>query len=110
LLECFAIAGAAQCHAERALRLAGAAAALRRGIGVPLTTAEQAKLEAGLDAARRSLSNAAGASAWLEGWNLPFQSAVEEVLMPDAESPCHESTGLDSADGSRDAAPDQRGI
>jgi predicted ATPase len=90
LLECFAITGAAQCHAERSLRLAGAAAALRRGIGVPLTKAEQAKLEASLDAARRLLSNAAGASAWLEGWNMSFQKVVEELLMEDDESPGHD--------------------
>jgi tetratricopeptide (TPR) repeat protein len=86
LLECFAITAAAQCHAERSLWLAGAAAALRQGIGVPLTTAEQAKLEASLSAARQALSNAAGVSAWLEGWNLPCEKACEEQLMPDLES------------------------
>ena len=52
LLECFAITAAAQCHAERSLRLAGAAAALRQNIGAPLTPAEQAKLEASLQIGR----------------------------------------------------------
>jgi hypothetical protein len=97
LLECFAITAAAQCHAERSLRLAGAAAALRQAIGVPLTAAEQAKLEESLNAARQKLSNAEGVSAWLEGWNLPCQSAIEEVLMPDSEAACEDGTAARSA-------------
>ncbi len=92
LLECFACSEAAQDHAERALRLAGAAAALRQNIGVPLTPAEQVKLEASLDPARRGLSNAAGATAWLEGWALPVEKAIEEVLLPEAASPSREET------------------
>jgi predicted ATPase len=92
LLECFAWSEAAQAHAERALRLAGAAAALRQNIGVPLTPAEQVKLEASLDPARRKLSNTAGATAWLEGWALPVEKAIEEVLLPEAGSPSREET------------------
>jgi predicted ATPase len=87
LLECFAYSAADQLEAERSLRLAGAAAALRQNIGAPLTPAEQAKLEASLDAARRALSDAAGATAWLEGGALPVEKAIEEVLMPEARSP-----------------------
>jgi predicted ATPase len=87
LLECFACSAAAQLHAERSLRLAGAAAALRQNIGAPLTPAEQAKLEASLHRARQALSNTVGVAAWLEGWTLPVEKVVEEVLMPDAASP-----------------------
>jgi tetratricopeptide (TPR) repeat protein len=87
LLECFACSAAAQSQAERSLRLAGAAAALRQNIGAPLTPAEQAKLEASLHLARQALSNTAGVAAWLEGWTLPVEKVVEEVLMPDAASP-----------------------
>jgi predicted ATPase/serine/threonine protein kinase len=87
LLECFACSAAAQLHAERSLRLAGAAAALRQNIGAPLTPAEQAKLEASLHLARQALSNTVGVAAWLEGWTLPVEKIVEEVLMPDAASP-----------------------
>jgi tetratricopeptide (TPR) repeat protein len=87
LLECFACSAAAQLHAERSLRLAGAAAALRQNIGAPLTPAEQAKLEASLHLARQALSNTVGVAAWLEGWTLPVEKVVEEVLMPDAASP-----------------------
>jgi predicted ATPase len=87
LLECFACSASAQVQAERSLRLAGAAAALRQNIGAPLTPAEQAKLEASLDAARHAMTNTAGATAWLEGWAMPVEKAIEDVLMPEAASP-----------------------
>jgi tetratricopeptide (TPR) repeat protein len=87
LLECFACTAAVQLEAERSLRLAGAAAALRQNIGAPLTTAEQAKLEASLQPARQELTNTAGVTAWLEGWTMPVEKAIEEVLMPEAASP-----------------------
>src|SRR6266850_1802331 len=87
LLECFACSAAAQVHAERSLRLAGAAAALRQNIGAPLTPAEQVKLEASLDPARQAMTNTAGATAWLEGWALPVEKAIEEVLIPEAAPP-----------------------
>jgi tetratricopeptide (TPR) repeat protein len=87
LLECFACSAAAQFNAERSLRLAGAAAALRQNIGAPLTPAEQSKLEASLHPARQALTNTAGVTAWLEGWALPVEKAIEEVLMPEAAAP-----------------------
>jgi predicted ATPase/serine/threonine protein kinase len=87
LLECFACSAAAQFQAERSLRLAGAAAALRQNIGAPLTPAEQTKMEASLHPARQALTNEAGATAWLEGWSTPAEKAIEEVLMPEAASP-----------------------
>jgi predicted ATPase/predicted Ser/Thr protein kinase len=81
LLECFACSAAVEQEAARSLRLAGAAAALRQNIGAPLTIAEQAKLEATLQAARQALTNTAGTTAWLEGWALPVEKAIDEVLM-----------------------------
>ena len=87
LLECFACSAAAQLEAERSLRLAGAAAALRQNIGAPLTSAEQAKLEATLQPARQALTNKVGEMAWSAGWALPVEKAVEEVLMPETTSP-----------------------
>ena len=86
LLECFAFLAAVQLEAERSLRLAGAAARLRQNIGAPLTPAEQAKLEAGLDPARQALTNTAGEAAWVEGWALPAEKAIAEVLTPEAAS------------------------
>jgi len=86
LLECFACSAAAQFLAERSLRLAGAAAALRHNIGAPLTPAEQHKLDAILDPARKALTNTSGATAWLEGWDMPVEKVIDEVLMPEAAS------------------------
>ena len=86
LLECFACAASAQLVAERSLRLAGAAAALRQNIGAPLTPAEQAKLDASLHPARQTLGNTVGATAWHEGRALPVEKAIEEALMPEASS------------------------
>jgi predicted ATPase len=87
LLEGFACSAAAQSQAERSLRLAGAAAALRENIGAPLTPTEQAKLEAILDPARQALINTAGTTAWLDGWSMPLEKAIEEVMQLDAASP-----------------------
>jgi predicted ATPase len=87
LLECFACSAAVELEAERALRLAGAAAALRQNVGAPLTPAEQAKLEATLERPRQTLTNAVGVTAWLEGWALPVEKAIQEVLTPLAASP-----------------------
>jgi predicted ATPase/DNA-binding winged helix-turn-helix (wHTH) protein len=87
LLECFACSAAAQLEAERSLRLAAAAAALRENIGAPLTPAEQARLDASLDQVRQALTYTAGMTAWSEGWTLPVEKAIEEVLMPEPSSP-----------------------
>lgn len=80
LLECVAGAAAVQGEAERALRLAGAAAALRQNIGAPLKPVEQAKLEAGLHPARQALTIEAGTRAWLEGRALTVEKAIAEAL------------------------------
>jgi predicted ATPase len=82
LLESFAVSAAAQSESERSLRLAGAAAALRQSIGVPLAPAEQAKLEQNLEAARRALPTATSRTAWLEGWVMPIEKSIEDLLRP----------------------------
>jgi predicted ATPase len=84
LLECFARSAAAQLNAQRSLRLAGAAAALRQNIGAPLTPGDQAQLEASLEMARKALTDTAGATAWMEGWSMPLEKVIQEVLMPEA--------------------------
>jgi predicted ATPase/tRNA A-37 threonylcarbamoyl transferase component Bud32 len=79
-LESFAALAAVTADSERALRLAGVAAALRQSIGAPLTLHEQAKVDHFLEPARQKLSIAAQRSAWLEGWAMPLDVAVSEVL------------------------------
>ena len=66
--------------------MAGAAAALRKAVGAPLTPAEQAKLEESLEAARRVLSNNADLAVWMEGWAMPIEQAIQEALSSGAES------------------------
>jgi predicted ATPase len=85
VLECLAASAAAQSSAEQALRWAGAAAALRERLGAPLTPAEQLRLEKALEFARRGLGTAAGLSAWMEGWAMPVDQAIQEALNCDAE-------------------------
>jgi tetratricopeptide (TPR) repeat protein len=82
LLESFACSAAAQSETEHSLRLAGAAAALRQSIGAPLTAAEQAKLERGLEPARRAFTTTTARTVWLEGWVMPIEKAIEDVLRP----------------------------
>ncbi len=84
-LECLAVSAAAQSNAEQSLHLAGAAAALRQRLGVPLTPTEQPRLERALEFARRTLGNAAGLTAWMEGWAMPVEQAIQEALNCDAE-------------------------
>jgi predicted ATPase len=86
LLECCACSAVVEQQAERSLRLAGAAAALRKSIGAPLTPAEQAKLEAILEPARQALANTGSATAWLSGWDMPLENAIAEVLAPETAS------------------------
>ena len=85
LLECFACSAASRLKPERALRLAGASAALRRMLGTPLPPAEQAKLERSLEPARQSLSNTGASAAWLEGWVMPMEKAIQVAIENDDE-------------------------
>jgi predicted ATPase len=93
-LECLAASAAAQSNAEQSLHLAGAAAALRQRLGAPLTPTEQPRLEKALEFARRTLGNAAGLTAWMEGWQMPIEQAIHEALDGDVEP------GLRSRDSS----------
>lgn len=93
LLECFACLAAAQSLANRSLALAGTAAALRQTLGAPLKLAEQAELERSLGPARQALTNTAGATAWLEGWGMPLERAIDEALKPDPSWPLCQQAG-----------------
>ena len=65
---------------QHRFRLAGAAAALRQVLGAPLPPVEQSQVEKSLEPARKALSNAAASTAWLEGWGMPVEKAVEDAL------------------------------
>jgi predicted ATPase len=85
VLEYLAAGAAAQSNAEQSLHLAGAAAALRQRLGAPPTPPEQARLEKALEFARRTLGDAAGLTAWMEGWAMPVEQAVDEALKSNPE-------------------------
>ena len=80
LLECFSASAAAQSEPERALRLAGAAAALRQSLGAALNPVEQEKLEKSLESARQKLPTTPARTAWLEGWVMPVEKVIEDLL------------------------------
>jgi hypothetical protein len=84
LLESFAISAATLGRAERALRLAGAAAGLRCRLGIDdFFVAGRRKLSRSLDQARAELDGARAAAAWMEGWAMKADHAVEYVLAQD---------------------------
>ncbi|HET9305454.1 MAG TPA: protein kinase [Candidatus Sulfotelmatobacter sp.] len=85
-LECLAVSAASQSNAEQSLHLAGAAASLRQQLGAPLLPVEQRRLDKALEFARRTLGNAAGLTAWMEGWAMPVEQAVHDVLSCDVAS------------------------
>jgi predicted ATPase/serine/threonine protein kinase len=84
LLDCLACSAAYQSKPERALRLAGAAAAMRRVLGAHLPLAEQAVLEKALELARKSVSPAVASTSWMDGWTMSADKAVQDALSEDS--------------------------
>ncbi|MCU1361480.1 MAG: adenylate/guanylate cyclase [Ilumatobacteraceae bacterium] len=80
LIEDYAGVAASQGLFERALRLAGFAAALREAIGAPLPPNEQARVERMVQPARATLDEPTAAQAWAEGRAMGEAQAVDEVL------------------------------
>ncbi|HEX2035805.1 MAG TPA: tetratricopeptide repeat protein, partial [Chloroflexota bacterium] len=103
---------AAPAAAAQALRLAGAAAAVRDAIGRPLPPAERPVIERWLAPARRALSAAAQEAAWDEGRAMPREQALEEALAVEAVEAVEavppaatEAAGAEAAPGGEQAAP-----
>lgn len=76
-LEGVACLALARGHAGRALKLAAAAAHLRRIIGAPLPQADQLKFTQKLAAAWEALSAAEGQQAWEEGSAMSLEKAIQ---------------------------------
>jgi tetratricopeptide (TPR) repeat protein len=79
-LEGCACLALARGHAARAVRLAAAAADLRRLISAPLPQAEQLKLDQTLLPAWESLTGPQGTSAWAEGSAMDLEEAIQYSL------------------------------
>jgi hypothetical protein len=80
VLEGSARLAMAQGNAERALKLAAAAAQLRQLISAPLRQAEQSKLEQTLLPAWKSLDETQGKRAWAEGSAMSLEEAIQYSL------------------------------
>jgi predicted ATPase/DNA-binding winged helix-turn-helix (wHTH) protein len=79
-MEGFASLAAHEGHAVRALKLAAAAAHLRRLISVPAPQSEQARLDRCLLLARNSLTESQQKEAWSEGLALDTAQAMQYCL------------------------------
>jgi predicted ATPase/DNA-binding winged helix-turn-helix (wHTH) protein len=79
-LESSACLALAQGHAERALKLAAAAAHIRQSVSAHLHQAEQFKLDQTLLPAWKSLTEAEGKSAWAEGSAMSLENAIQYSL------------------------------
>ncbi len=83
VLDEFAWLSSAQGSPRRAVRLAGAAAAVRDRFSIPLSELVRATLERGRSAAKQALAQGAYASAWQEGYELDPEEAVRYALHTD---------------------------
>ena len=79
-LESSACLALAQGYAERALKLAAAAAHLRQSISAPLPRAEQGKLDQTLLPAWKSLGEGEAKRAWAEGSAMSVEHAIQYSL------------------------------
>jgi predicted ATPase/DNA-binding winged helix-turn-helix (wHTH) protein len=82
--EGFACLALAQGDAARALKLAAAAAHLRRVIGAPLPQAEQCRLDETFLPAWKSLGESEGKGAWAEGSTMSLEKSIQYSLEPGA--------------------------
>ncbi|MFQ5340096.1 MAG: tetratricopeptide repeat protein [Anaerolineae bacterium] len=79
-LESFAGLAAQQRQPERALLLAGAAAALRAAIGAPLALTETDRLERHLEPARQALGEETAARVFADGEAMTMEEAIKYTL------------------------------
>ena len=79
LLEGFSAVSTALGQHRRAVRLGGAAAAVREAAGDPLRVAWQRIVERRLAISRQALGEEAASAAWEAGRSLPMERALEEA-------------------------------
>jgi adenylate cyclase len=80
LLEDYAGLAAAELNSEKALQLAGFAAALRESIGAPLPPSEQARVDRMIAPARQSLPETSVSAKWEAGRSLKLEQVIELAL------------------------------
>jgi adenylate cyclase len=82
LLEDYGGLAAAEAQPEKALQLAGFAAALREAIGAPLPPSEQARVDRMIAPARQALPESTVTDAWETGRSMELEQAIELALSP----------------------------
>jgi hypothetical protein len=80
VLDTLAAADAMQGRAERALRLAGAAAALRAAVDARRPPPEQARFDRLVEPARQTLGEERAASTWAEGRAMSLEQAIAYAM------------------------------
>jgi tetratricopeptide (TPR) repeat protein len=80
LIEDYGGLAAAEDKPEKALQLAGFAAALRESIGAPLPPSEQTRVDRMIAPARAALSESAATAAWEAGRSMPLEQVIELAL------------------------------
>jgi adenylate cyclase len=80
LIEDYGGLAAAEAKPEKALQLAGFAAALRETIGAPLPPSEQARVDRMIAPAREDLSESVVTAAWETGRAMGLEQAIELAL------------------------------
>ena len=83
LFESFVALAIAELQPERALRVAGAADALRREHGIPLPRHEQLKLDRTLEPIKEGLSELIRQAAWMSGASMSVEQTIAYVLSPE---------------------------
>ena len=80
VFEALAVAAEADGRPRRALKLAGAAAALRQEAKIVASAAERFRIDPCVERSRSRLGATAGAAAWMEGWTAPLDSMVDYAV------------------------------
>jgi hypothetical protein len=80
LIEDYGGLAAAEAQPERALQLAGFAAALRETIGAPLPPSEQSRVDRMIAPAREALPESIVTAEWETGRSLGLDQAIELAL------------------------------
>jgi class 3 adenylate cyclase len=80
LLEDYGGLAAAEARPQKALQLAGFAAALRESIGAPLPPSEQSRVDRMIAPARQALPESDVSAAWETGRSLTLEEAIELAL------------------------------
>jgi predicted ATPase/class 3 adenylate cyclase len=79
-LECFAFIAEARGQLAHAVRLLGAAEALRERAGTPMTPDEQPEYDQHVSAIQKRIGESAFSAAWAEGRALTMEQAIEYAL------------------------------